>query len=166
MIWFQSRKRNILRILLGVNQAEDNCDKCSPSKYMDEAGKQECKDCDASETSKDGATICTKCLAGFFMDKTTAPKSCSMCRFLLFFQSFVFAVSSLLYHKNIFIYFPIWHTSTYSWTLFIYCLQNIIVLQEDELKARVNAGYIESRRTKYLERHACDGHVVSVRWHG
>ena len=26
---------------------------------------------------------------------------------LLFFQSFVFAVSSLLYHKNIFIYFPI-----------------------------------------------------------
>ena len=26
-----------------------------------------------------GATVCTKCPAGFFMDKTTMPKACSMC---------------------------------------------------------------------------------------
>ena len=66
---------------LSGNQAETNCDECSPGKYMDEAGKQECKDCDVSETSKAGATICTKCDAGLFLSTSSLSTSDSkICR--------------------------------------------------------------------------------------
>lgn len=48
---------------------------------MDEAGKQECKDCDVSETSKAGATICTKCDAGLFLSTSSLSTSDSkICR--------------------------------------------------------------------------------------